>query len=114
MFAPFIRIFRVEISNLLLSPQSAGFIAHENEKIEGVALCGNDGRYGYIHHLAVPKRTRNKGVGRLLVEACIRLLQKRHIIVMVRENNKASNKFWNRLRFQEVDRWKIQHLKANS
>jgi ribosomal protein S18 acetylase RimI-like enzyme len=88
--------------------------AHKNEKIEGVALCGNDGRYGYIHHLAVSKLTRNKGVGRSLVEACIRFLQKRHIIIMVRENNKAGNEFWNRLRFQEVDGLKIQYLKTSS
>lgn len=103
-----------EISDFLLSPQSAGFIAHKNKKIEGVALCGNDGRYGYIHHLAVSKLTRNKGVGRSLVEACIRFLQKRHIIIMVGENNKAGNESWNRLRFQEVDGLKIQYLKAGS
>jgi N-acetylglutamate synthase len=44
-----------EIESLLQSSQGAGFIAQENGNIVGAVLCGNDGRYGYIHHLSVAK-----------------------------------------------------------
>ena len=103
-----------DISEFLISQQSAGFIAHDNGKIEGAVLCGNDGRYGYIHHLAVSKPQRNNGVGRSLVQACVSFLQRKHIIIMVRENNEVGNEFWNRINFQRVDGLRIQCFKAYS
>lgn len=100
-----------DVTEFLLSLQSAGFVAHENGKIEGAVLCGSDGRYGYIHHLAVAKLKRNCGMGRALVQACVSFLQRRHIIVMVRENNKEGNEFWNHLCFQQVDGLRIQYYR---
>lgn len=105
---------REDIAEFLVSPQSSAFIAHEDGKIAGVALCGNDGRYGYIHHLAVAKLKRNDGIGRALVQACVDFLQKRHIIIMVREHNEAGNEFWKHLSFQKVDGLCIHYLKANA
>ena len=103
-----------DISSFLLSSQSAGYIANKNEKIEGVVLCGNDGRYGYIHHLAVSKLARNNGVGRSLVQSCLNFLQKRHVIIMVRGNNVAGKEFWNRLCFQQVDGLNIHYIETCS
>jgi putative acetyltransferase len=103
-----------DIGKLLSLPQSAGFVADANGKIEGAALCGDDGRYGYIHHLAVSGLHRNKGVGRSLVRACVSFLKNRHILVMVRERNDAGNEFWKRLCFHRVDGLSIQYLKENS
>lgn len=102
-----------DIEIFLDSPQSAGFIAQDNEKIVGAVLCGNDGRYGYIHHLAVSKSQRNNGVGRSLVQSCTGFLQRRHIIIMVRENNEVGNEFWKRMCFQRIDGLKIQYFKTN-
>lgn len=102
-----------DIGAFLSRPQSAAFVADANGTIAGVALCGDDGRYGYIHHLAVSGLYRKKGVGRLLVQACVSFLQKRHILVMVREKNEAGNEFWKRLCFRQVDGLKIQYLKDN-
>lgn len=39
--------------------------------IVGAVLCGHDGRRGYLHHLAVAKSYRNRGLGKALVEACL-------------------------------------------
>lgn len=103
-----------DISEFLASPQSAGFIAHNNGIIEGAALCGTDGRYGYIHHLAVSKHKRHCGIGRTLAQACVDFLQTRHVIVMVRENNEKGNKFWNCLHFQKVDGLRIQYIKTSA
>ena len=33
------------------------FVAVENGKLVGAALCGHDGRHGYIHNLAVQKES---------------------------------------------------------
>jgi ribosomal protein S18 acetylase RimI-like enzyme len=48
----------------------------ENGNIAGAVLCGSDGRYGYIHYLAVSKAMRKQGIGKSLVEGCIRFLQR--------------------------------------
>lgn len=102
-----------EIEALLKSSQGAGFVAKKNGNIVGAALCGSDGRYGYIHHLAVSKSMRKQGIGKSLVEECVRFLERRHIIIMVRKNNEIGNKFWNHMQFQDADWVKVQFLKTN-
>ncbi len=49
-------------------------VARHAGRIVGAVLCGHDGRRGYLHHLAVAVPWRRKGVGRALVEACLRKL----------------------------------------
>ena len=39
--------------------------------IVGALLCGHDGRRGYLHHLAIDRLHRRRGLGALLVEACL-------------------------------------------
>lgn len=101
-----------EVDALLQSSQGTGFVAKENGTIVGAVLCGSDGRYGYIHHLAVSKAMRMQGIGKALVEACIRFLQRQHVVVMVREANKIGNEFWNHLQFQNADWVNVQFLKT--
>jgi ribosomal protein S18 acetylase RimI-like enzyme len=103
-----------EISSFLDSPQSAGLVACEKRKIVGAVLCGSDGRYGYIHHLAVAESERKRGIGIQLVEACSKFLDRNHIIIMVRENNAAGNTFWSRLQFQNADGLQIKFLEMNN
>lgn len=103
-----------EISSFLDSPQSAGFVACDKRKIIGAVLCGSDGRYGYIYHLAVAESERKKGIGKRLVESCGKFLNRRHIIIMVRENNEAGNKFWRRLQFQNANGLQLKFLETNN
>jgi putative acetyltransferase len=42
-----------------------------NGAILGTVLCGHDGRRGYLHHLAVARTQRKRGIGRALVDACL-------------------------------------------
>jgi putative acetyltransferase len=73
------------------------FVAEQGGRIIGAVLCGHDGRRGYLHHLAVSKRHRRRGIGRLLVNACLAKLRKAGIQkcnIFIFANNAAGMKFW--------------------
>jgi ribosomal protein S18 acetylase RimI-like enzyme len=83
------------------------FVATEGDQIVAAALCGHDGRRGYIHHLAVAKSHRRQGIGRSLVGRCMYALMrigigKCHLFVFG-ENQEAID-FWETLGyFQRVE-----------
>ncbi len=73
------------------------FVAEKNGRVIGAVLCGHDGRRGYLHHLAVSKRHRRRGIGRLLVNACLAKLRKAGISkcnIFIFANNADGMKFW--------------------
>jgi len=80
----------------------------------GAALCGHDGRRGYLHHLAVDSDHRRMGIGRRLIHHCAVALQnigipKCHLFVI--DDNHAGKRFWQRIGWQVradlriVSRW---------
>ena len=88
------------IRNFLIRNPGLSFVAMDREEIVGAALCGHDGRRGYIHHLAVADSHRKKGIGRSLVNRCVFALMrigiaKCHLFVFG-ENRDAIN-FWKRV-----------------
>ena len=73
------------------------FVAEMDGRIIGAVLCGHDGRRGYLHHLAVSKRHRRRGIGQQLVNACLAKLRKAGISkcnIFIFANNAAGMKFW--------------------
>ncbi|HHB91040.1 MAG TPA: GNAT family N-acetyltransferase [Anaerolineae bacterium] len=73
------------------------FVARSETGLVGTALCGHDGRRGYLHHLAVDRAWRGQGIGRALVEEILAALKaiginKCHLFVM-KENQPAID-FW--------------------
>ena len=73
------------------------FTAAVDGKIIGTALCGQDGRRGYLYHLAVDPDYRRQGLGKQLASACLAGLksagiQKCHIMVFA--TNQAGLAFW--------------------
>ena len=73
------------------------FVARRGAEIIGAVLCGHDGRRGYLHHLAVAKPHRQKGVGKKLVNACLAKLGKLQIQkcnIFLYADNAAGEKFW--------------------
>jgi len=65
--------------------------------IVGTVLCGHDGRRGYLHHLAVARAQRKKGIGRALVDACLEKLATLKIVkcnLFIFADNTAGRTFW--------------------
>ncbi len=80
------------------------FVAMDKGEIVGAALCGHDGRRGYIHHLAVIPSHRREGIGRSLVGRCMYALMrigigKCHLFVFG-ENQEAID-FWETLGYSQ-------------
>lgn len=80
------------------------FVATDGEKIVGAALCGHDGRRGYIHHLAVTDTYRRQGIGKSLVGRCMYALMrigiaKCHLFVF--DDNQEAIRFWNKVGWTE-------------
>ena len=73
------------------------FVATEKNKIVGTALCGHDGRRGYLHHLAVAKQNRKIGIGKALIEACLTALRRNAIPkcnIFLFSTNREGKAFW--------------------
>ena len=74
-----------------------GFVARDKEKLIGAILCGNDGRRGYLYHLAVAKDYQHLGIGKMLTEKVLSALQEQgiqkcHIFVIA--DNLEGMCFW--------------------
>jgi ribosomal protein S18 acetylase RimI-like enzyme len=83
---------------------SLSFIALDGEQVVGAALCGHDGRRGYIHHLSVVSSHRRQGIGRSLVSRCMFALMqigiaKCHLFVF--DENQDAIEFWNKVGWTE-------------
>ena len=66
-------------------------------QIVGAVLCGHDGRRGYLHHLAVAKAHRKRGIGRSLVDQCLGKLSALRIVkcnLFLFASNTAGKTFW--------------------
>lgn len=63
----------------------------------GAVLCGHDGRRGYLHHLAVSRPHRGRGLGRRLVAECLARLRAQGIPkcnIFLYADNAAGRAFW--------------------
>jgi ribosomal protein S18 acetylase RimI-like enzyme len=74
-------------------------VAHDGSRLIGAVLCGDDGRRGFLYHLAVLPEYRKQGVGRAMVERCLdalgaRGLRRCNILMYV--DNHSGEQFWKR------------------
>jgi len=75
------------------------FVAVDSQRIIGAVLCGNDGRRGYLNHLAVDANWQRRGIGTALVERCLSLLAAQDIgkcNIFVYADNHGGQQFWAR------------------
>jgi putative acetyltransferase len=56
---------------LIRNPELSPVALAPDGRVVGAMLCGHDGRRGYLHHLAVAREWRGRGLGRQLVEFAI-------------------------------------------
>ncbi|HEY3324382.1 MAG TPA: GNAT family N-acetyltransferase [Planctomycetota bacterium] len=89
---------RGNIAAYLRRNRGMSFVARDGDgRIVGAVLCGHDGRRGYLHHLAVAKDYRKRGIGGQLVEACFAQLIKCGIVkcnIFVFADNLTGQAFW--------------------
>ena len=92
------------IKHFLKRNPGLSFVAFDGDQIVGAALCGHDGRRGYIHHLSVAKSHRKQGIGKSLVGRCMFALMrigiaKCHLFVF--GENQGAVDFWHKVGWSE-------------
>lgn len=96
---------REEILGYLERNPGLSRVAEENGTIVGAALCGHDGRRGWIYHLAVSAACRGKGIGKLLLNDCVRGLRDagvKRAIILVAGDNPGGHEFWLRNGWEDI------------
>ena len=97
---------REEIADYLKRNPGLSRVAQADGKIVGVALCGHDGRRGWIYHLAVAEPYRRRKVGKLLLDDCakgLRAVGLKRAIILVAGDNPAGHQFWLRNGWEDID-----------
>ncbi|HET6445667.1 MAG TPA: GNAT family N-acetyltransferase [candidate division Zixibacteria bacterium] len=82
------------------------YVAIEDSCLVGAVLCGHDGRRGYLHHLAVAESHQRGGIGRQLVEICMKALRTNGIMkchLFIFTDNQAGLEFWRRIGWTHRD-----------
>jgi ribosomal protein S18 acetylase RimI-like enzyme len=95
---------RESIKRFLARNPDLSYVAIDKGQIVAAALCGSDGRHGYIHNLAVAKSHRRQGIGKSLVGRCMFALMRMgihrcHLFVL--GDNQAGLEFWKSLGWQQ-------------
>ena len=80
-------------------------VAETADRVVGVSLCGQDGRRGYIYHLAIEPEYQQQGVARQLVNECLSGLRKlglQRALILVASDNPRAQAFWHRCGWEDV------------
>jgi ribosomal protein S18 acetylase RimI-like enzyme len=80
-------------------------VATDGSAIVGVALCGHDGRRGYIYHLAVDPIYQGRRIGKRLMTQCLDGLRRaglKRALILVANDNLRGRKFWRYYGWEEV------------
>ena len=98
------------ITSYLSRNPGLSFVAEQEGQVVGAVLVGQDGRRGYLYHLAVEPSHRNRGIGSDLVKASLNALRamgirKCHIFVFA--DNHGALTFWKKSGWEERSDLKI-------
>jgi N-acetylglutamate synthase len=96
---------REEIQEFLERNPRLSQVAEADGRIVGVAMCGHDGRRGWIYHLAVAAEYRGQQVGKRLLDACVAGLRSaglKRAIILVAGDNPVGRDFWLRNGWEEI------------
>ena len=104
------------IKRFLLRNPNTNFVAVIDKKIAGVIMAGNDGRRGYIYHLAVQNEYRRRGIASALVKECLmalRIEEINKVALVVFSDNTSGNNFWQKLGFIEREDLVYRNISIN-
>src|ERR1051326_4906415 len=99
-----------EVERFVKQNRDLSRVAEDSGGLVGVALCGEDGRRGYIYHLAVEPGYQQKGLARRLVTECLDGLRARGLkraLILVAADNPGAQAFWQRCGWEEVPGAKV-------
>ena len=88
------------IARVLDHNTGLSFVALDGGRIVGTIVGSQDGRRGYVRHLAVAPSHRRRGIGRALAERCTSVLRQagiRRCNLHVMETNHDALAFWAKL-----------------
>lgn len=88
---------REGVSRFLKRNPTTSVVAVVGTEIVGAILCGHDGRRGCLYHVCVREDYRKHGIGKAMVIACMRALQKEQInkvSIIAFKSNSVGNEFW--------------------
>ena len=97
---------RQEMAAYLQRNPGLSQVAEADGRMVGVALCGHDGRRGWIYHLAVAQTNRRQKVGKLLLDSCVNGLRAaglKRAIILVAGDNPGGHQFWVRNGWENID-----------
>lgn len=80
------------------------FIAEICEKTVGTVLAGDDGRRGYIYHMAVDENFRGNAIASKLLDSALTALKNNGVsktALVVIKDNKIGSAFWDKAGFQK-------------
>jgi len=88
---------KTEIEKFLRMNPHTCWVAEMGDTVVGTILGGNDGRRGYIYHLAIREDMQKQGIGKSLLQHCLDAfadagIQKCHL--MVYHDNLEGIAFW--------------------
>jgi N-acetylglutamate synthase len=97
---------RETISRFLKQNRGLSRVATDGSTIIGAALCGHDGRRGYIYHLAVDPVYHGRGIGKQLMKECLAGLKGiglERANILVAKDNARGRDFWRRNGWEDLD-----------
>lgn len=88
-----------QIRNFLARNPGLSLVVRDGPRLVGAVLCGQDGRRGFLYHMAVLPEYRRQGLGTQLVDRCLAGLAKQGILkcnALVLVDNDGGQEFWRR------------------
>ncbi len=85
------------LERYLVRNPKLNYVAEIKKEIVGAIKCGQDGRRGYLYHLAVDGAHRKKGISKMLYRKCLEELKKQNIFkctVYILGGNDIGLKYW--------------------
>jgi putative acetyltransferase len=86
------------LQSFVMRNPGLSLVARDGPRLVGAVLCGHDGRRGYLDHMAIVPEYRGHGLGRQLVEACLKSLATLGILkcnIFLYADNELGERFWN-------------------